>query len=50
MKKPECCDVDHARRSFLLNAGAGLGALSLLDLLGAGSAGARARYLRARSA
>jgi hypothetical protein len=42
MKKPECCDVDHARRSFLLNAGAGLGALSLLDLLGAGSASAQA--------
>jgi hypothetical protein len=41
MKKPECCDVDHARRSFLLNAGAGLGALSLLDLLGAGSASAQ---------
>ena len=34
MKKPGCCDVDHARRSFLLNAGAGIGALSLLDLFG----------------
>ena len=34
MKKPGCCDVDQARRSFLLNAGAGIGALSLLDLFG----------------
>jgi hypothetical protein len=33
-KKPDCCDVDQARRSFLLNAGAGLGALSLFDLFG----------------
>jgi hypothetical protein len=41
MKKPECCDVDQARRSFLLNAGAGLGALSLLDLLGTGTASAQ---------
>lgn len=41
MKKSECCDVDQTRRSFLLNAGAGLGALSLLDLLGAGAASAQ---------
>jgi hypothetical protein len=32
MKITGCCDVDQARRSFLLNAGAGLGALSLLDV------------------
>jgi uncharacterized protein DUF1501 len=41
MKKPACCSVDHARRSFLLRAGAGIGALSLIDLLGARSAGAQ---------
>jgi hypothetical protein len=37
----DCCDVDQARRSFLMSAGAGLGALSLLDLLGAGRAAAQ---------
>jgi hypothetical protein len=34
MDKSDSCNVDHARRSFMLKAGAGLGALSLLDLLG----------------
>ena len=38
MKKPDCCDVDKTRRSFLLNAGAGIGALSLLDVFGRGAA------------
>ena len=33
MKENKCCN-DHSRRSFLLKAGAGLGAISLLDLLG----------------
>ena len=36
----DCCDVDRARR-FVLNAGLGLGALSLIDLLGAGRAAAQ---------
>src|SRR4029079_13470347 len=35
--RAECCTVDHARR-FVLGAGLGLGALSVLDVLG----GARA--------
>ena len=39
MKKPDCCTVDEARRSFLLKAGGGLGALSLLDLFGAAALG-----------
>jgi hypothetical protein len=39
MKKSTCC-IDNGRRSFLLKAGAGLGAISLLDLLG-GSASAQ---------
>ena len=50
MKKPECCDVDQARRSFLLNAGAGLGALSLLDLLGADRASAQSAATEAMNA
>ena len=37
MKKANCCSLDHARRSFMLKAGAGLGALSLLDVLGPGA-------------
>ena len=37
MNKTDCCNVDLARRSFILSAGAGLGALSLLDVLGAGA-------------
>jgi uncharacterized protein (DUF1501 family) len=37
MKKPICCDVDHARRGFMLQAGAGLGALALLDLVRGGA-------------
>jgi hypothetical protein len=40
-KKPDCCDVDQARRKFLLSAGAGLGALSLVDLLGGSAASAQ---------
>jgi len=34
MKKPDCCNVDESRRSFLLRSIGGLGALSLLDLMG----------------
>jgi hypothetical protein len=41
MKKTDCCDVDQARRSFLLNAGAGLGALSLLDVFAGSTASAQ---------
>src|SRR5512135_3198119 len=36
-RRVECCTIDHARR-FVLRAGLGLGALSVLDVLG----GARA--------
>src|SRR5262245_9272116 len=36
-----CCDVDRSRRAFLLSAGAGIGALSLIDLLGGRSAAAQ---------
>ena len=32
-QRAECCTVDHARR-FVLRAGLGLGALSVLDMLG----------------
>jgi hypothetical protein len=48
-RKPDCCDVDQARRSFLLNAGAGLGALSLLDLFG-GTAAAQSAATEAMNA
>jgi len=34
MKKPDCCNVDESRRSFLLRSIGGLGALSLLELAG----------------
>lgn len=37
MSKRDCCDFDRARRSFMLQAGAGLGALSLLDVIGGGA-------------
>ena len=37
MKKPDCCNVDESRRSFLLRSIGGLGALSLLDLAGGGA-------------
>jgi hypothetical protein len=37
MKKPDCCNVDESRRSFLLGSIGGLGALSLLDLAGGGA-------------
>jgi len=37
MKKPDCCNVDESRRSFLLRSIGGLGALSLLDLVGGGA-------------
>src|SRR6516162_9019000 len=38
--RAECCTIDHARR-FLLRAGLGLGALSVLDVLGGGRAAAQ---------
>jgi hypothetical protein len=37
MKRPNCCSIDPARRAFLLSAGAGLGAVSLLDVFGGGA-------------
>ena len=37
-RRAECCSVDHARR-FVLRAGLGLGALSVLDMLGGAPAG-----------
>ena len=37
MKKTDCCNVDDSRRSFLLRSIGGLGALSLLDLVGGGA-------------
>ena len=40
-KGSRSCDVDRARREFLLGAGAGIGALSLIDLLGTRSAAAQ---------
>ncbi|MEO8464782.1 MAG: DUF1501 domain-containing protein [Gammaproteobacteria bacterium] len=40
MKKPDCCNVDESRRSFLLRSIGGLGALSLLDLMGGRALGA----------
>jgi len=36
MNDKDCCSIDNARRNFLLKAGAGLGALSLVDLLRSG--------------
>src|SRR5262245_11316779 len=35
MKDRNCCPIDRSRRDFLLKSASGLGALSLLDLLGA---------------
>ncbi len=45
MKKPDCCNVDESRRSFLLRSIGGLSALSLLDLAGGGALAAGAETM-----